>query len=295
MKTLSIISFALFLAACSSPVGTTAPAAAPATEQPADTAVVAQSGIDASSGATNVANSSMLNGTLMVPAENNITITLPMGGIVASFMHLPGAYVRKGETIAVLENTEFIDLQQGYLEAVAQYDFLDTEYNRQKALSAEDATSQKRLQQSRADYLSMKSRRDAFAARLKMLGVSPEKLASGGIVSQLDVRAPQNGYVSEVMVNQGKFVAAGEPICQIINKNQIYLDLIAYEKDLHSIRNGQKLEFRVNGLGDEVFEAVVTAIDQRVDPVNRSVKVYAKALHMHPEFRPGMYVTVRMK
>lgn len=294
MKTLSIILFALFLTACSSSVGTPAPAAATGAEQSADT-VAGQTDMDANSGATNVANPSMLNGTLIVPAENNISITLPMGGIVASFSHLPGAYVRKGETIAVLENTEFIDLQQSYLEAAAQCAFLETEYNRQKALSVEDVTSKKRLEQSLADHLSMKSRRDASAARLKMLGVAPEKLVSKGIASQLEVRAPQSGYVSQVMVNQGKFVSAGESICQIINKNQILLDLIAYEKDLHMIRHGQKLEFRVNGLGDEVFEAVVTAIDQRVDPVNRSVKVYAKALHTKPEFRPGMYVTVRIK
>lgn len=298
MKTLAIASLVLFLSACSSSADQNASAVQSAPEQTADTAAAVettQNGTDVNSGATNVANASMLNGTLMVPAESNITITLPMGGIVASFSHLPGTFVRQGEVIAVLENTEFIDLQQGYLEAAAQCDFLENEYNRQKALSAEDATSQKRLQQSRADYFSMKSRREASAARLTMLGIKPEKLAGDGIASRLEVRAPQGGYVSEVMVNQGKFVAAGEAICQIINKNQIFLNLIAYEKDLKAIRNGQKLEFRVNGLGDETFNAVVTAIDQRVDPVNRSVKVYAKATQTHPEFRPGMYVTVRIK
>lgn len=296
MKTLAIIAFSLFLAACSSSAADTAAASEQTVaESSVDTVAVENKGVDANSGATNVANPTMLNGTLIVPAENNITITLPMGGIIASFSHLPGAYIRKGETIAVLENVEFIDLQQGYLDAAAQCQFLETEYNRQKALLDEDATSQKRLQQSRADYLSMKSRREATSARLKMLGVVPEKLSAEGIASQLDVRAPQSGYISEVMVNQGKFVAAGEAICQIINKNQIYLNLIAYEKDLKTVHNGQQLEFRVNGLGDDTFTAVVTAIDQRVDPVNRSVKVYAKATQTHPEFRPGMYVTVQIK
>lgn len=293
MKTLAIIASLLLLAACSTPSGKAASASEPTAALPADTTAMTQDGIDASSGATNVENPTILNGTLIVPAENNISITLPMGGIVASFSHLPGAYVRRGEVIAVLENTEFIDLQQGYLEAAAQCEFLEAEYNRQKALSAEDATSQKRLQQSRAEYLSMKSRREATAARLKMLGVAPEKLAEGAITSRLEVRAPQSGYVSEVMVNQGKFVAAGESICQIINKNQIFLNLIAYEKDLQSIHNGQKIEFRVTGLGEQTFTAIVTAIDQRVDPVNRSVKVYAKASQTHPEFRPGMYITAR--
>lgn len=311
MKTLSIITLAILLIACTCATGdNSATVEQPTAEQPADEQPVAeqlvaeqpadttdseQNIVEANSGATNVFNYAMLNGTMMVPAQNNITITLPMGGIISSFTHLPGDSVRKGEVVAVLENMEFIDLQQSYLEAKAQCNFLETEYNRQKLLSVEDATSQKRLQQSLAEYLSMKSRREATSVRLKMLGVVPEKLTADGIASKLVVRAPQSGYISEVMVNQGKYVASGEAICHIINKSQIFLNLIAYEKDLQNIHKGQTLEFRVNGLGDETFTATVTSIDQRVDPVNRSVKVYAKVTHAHPEFRPGMYITVKIK
>lgn len=294
MKIITVSLLSIFLiAGCSS--STTPATPAQETQKVAVSSPTPSDTVNGVSGATNVELAAMLNGTLTVPAENNITITLPMGGVIKTFTHLPGEYVRKGEVVAVLENREFIDLQQNYLEADAQVTFLEAEYARQQALSAEDATSKKRLQQSRSEFLITKTRKEAASAHLQMLGVDPEQLASKGIATKLDVRAPRDGYISDVRINKGKYVASGEAICQIINKSQLLLTLIAYEKDLQYIRNGQSFEFRVNGLGDKSFAAVVSSIDQQVDPVNRSVKVYAKITSVNQDFRPGMYVTAQFK
>lgn len=282
MKNLFLLPLFLTFVAC----GTTPPAP---TSEPTP-APMADTTTDVVSGATNVANGLTLNGTLTLPPQSNITISLPISGIVSSFSLLPGSYVQKGQTVAVFENTEFIDLQQGYLDAAAQSEFLETEYHRQKSLAENEVTSAKRLQQSKSEYLSAKSRKEAFGAKLSILGVSPQSLLGSGIVDKLTVTAPQSGYVSDIMVNQGKFVAVGEPICHIINKSQMLLHLIAYEKDLDQLTIGQKITFKANGLGDQIFSATITAIDQRVDPVNRSVKVYARATSTDVAFRPGMYV-----
>ena len=56
---------------------------------------------------------------------------------------------------------------------------------------------------------------------------------------------------------------------------------------------GDQIEFRVNGMGDKTFEAVLVSIDQMVDSTNRSIKVYARVLHPLKDFRPGMYVSAR--
>lgn len=292
MKTLTASLLSILLMACSSPSSTKATLVTDVDTLATDI-TAAPIAVDGLSGETNLTPDAMLSGTLTVPAENNITITLPMDGAITTFTHLPGEYVKRGEVIAVLENREFVDLQQSYLEADAQVAFLETEYLRQQALVAEDATSQKRLQQSLADFLTLKSRKEAASAHLRMLGVDATQIATKGIAIKLDVRAPQDGYISDVMINKGMYVAAGDAICQIINKSQLFLNLIAYEKDLKHIRNGQSFEFRVNGLGDKLYTAVVSTIDQRVDPINRSVKVYAKIVSVEPEFRPGMYVIAK--
>ena len=241
--------------------------------------------------ATESVRTSSFNGTLEIPPERLATVTLSMGGVVRTLSLLPGSYVAQGTLLATLENPEFIQLQQTYLESRAQLRFLEEEYKRQKALSQAEVASQKRLQQTEADWLTMKSRAEAAAAQLRLLGVDLVHLESSGIEPLLDVKAPIGGYVGAVKVNLGSYLQAGDPLCDLIDKRQVLLRLTAYEKDLAGLEVGAPLRFWVNGLGDETFEATLVAIGQQVDEENRSVELYARVKSQHALFRPGMYVS----
>ncbi|MDH6303694.1 cobalt-zinc-cadmium efflux system membrane fusion protein [Parabacteroides sp. PF5-5] len=250
--------------------------------------------LDAVSSATSLGKDAVFNGTLILSPQHQASVTLSIDGIVKNTSLLPGKYVRKGELLATLENPEFINLQQSYLDAAAQCEFLEAEYKRQEILSKEEAASQKKFQQSKADYLSMKSRKDAAAAQLSMLGVSASSLNSKGIEPLLEVRAPISGYISNLQMNMGKHITAGEPLCEIIDKNNILIKLVAYEKDLGKIRIGKRIEFRVNGMGEDVFSGEIISVGQSVDNINRSLEVYAKVMENNELFRPGMYINARI-
>ncbi len=297
MKKIYIAStLGLFLLSCNNPQPASQQeeaAPAPATETVAQADSVQQT--DAVSSATNVAKSASYNGVITVPPQRQATVTLTMGGSIHSTNLLPGSYVRQGEVIATLENPEFIQLQQTYLESAAQAEYLEKEYNRQKMLSEQEAASQKRFQQSKADYLSMKSRMDAAAAQLKLLQVDVRQLHDQGIEPYLQVKSPLDGYVTNMKVNLGTYLNAGEPICDIINKGETLLELTAYEKDLDYLQVGSSVEFQVNGMGSQTFEATVITIGQEVDDVNRSLQVYARVKDQNSRFRPGMYVSAKIR
>ncbi|MGL5271927.1 MAG: efflux RND transporter periplasmic adaptor subunit, partial [Phocaeicola sp.] len=208
--------------------------------------------------------------------------------------HIPGSFVQKGEIIAKIQNPEFIALQQSYLEADAQSAFLELEYKRQQNLLTEEATSQKRLQESRSEYLTIKSKKEAAEVHLRILGVDAKELATKGIDAELVIHAPRSGYLSELSINQGKYVEAGEAICQIIDKSELLLQLTAYEKDLARVEVGQTLSFRANGVTDKNYKAIVSTIGQYVDPVTRAVQVYAKVNGANINFKPGMYVVAEL-
>lgn len=250
--------------------------------------------VDATTSATSQAKDATFNGTFVLPPQRQASVTLSIDGIVKNTSLLPGKYVRKGELLATLENPEFINLQQNYLDAFAQCEYLETEYRRQEILAKEEAASQKKFQQSKADYLSMKSRKDAAAAQLTMLGVSPQALNTKGIVSLLEVRAPISGYISNLQMNIGKYITAGDPLCEIMDKSNTLIKLTAYEKDLNKIKVGNRIEFRVNGMGDEKFAGEIISVGQSVDNINRSLEVYAKVMENNELFRPGMYINARI-
>ena len=275
-------------------------------EQPASSAgtaeTVAQSDADSTqtpevdgvSGATNVANPPSFNGVIVMPPQNHVTVTLSMGGSVQNIRILPGEYVRKGEIILTLANPAFIELQQSYLDAAAQTEYLAKEYDRQQKLVSGESASLKRMQQSKADYLSMKSRMEAAAAQLALLGTDTTTLNREGIRTYLEVRAPRNGYVTNMDINAGKYYAAGEPVCDVIDKSTPMLQLTAYEKDLDKLLPGSCFTFKVNGMPDSTFSAELISVDQMVDNMNRSIKVYARITQTCPNFRPGMYVSAQI-
>lgn len=249
---------------------------------------------DAVSSATAVSNLPGFNGVVILPPSQQATVTLTMGGSVHSTSLLPGHYVKKGEVLATLENPDFINLQQTYLEATAQSEFLEKEYIRQQNLASKEAASQKRLQQSKAEYLSMKSKMEASAAQLKILGVDVSSLLNSGIIPYLEVKSPLSGYVTNMNINVGKYFNVGEPVCDVIDKTNPMILLTVYEKDLAQLHIGDRIEFSVNGISGDKYFAKVILIDQMVDSSNRSIKAYAEIEKANDKFRPGMYVSAKI-
>ena len=272
---------------------TTAPANGNTTEIIVDRAASTEA--DAISGATNVANAPSFNGLFVLPPQGNATIALSMGGIVQSTSLLEGKYVKKGEVVALLDNPDFIDLQQNALDAMRQLDYLEKEYKRQSVLVEKEAASQKRFQQVSSEYYAGRHKFEALSAKLRLLGVDMKSLVeSGRIMERMEVRSPISGYVTNASVNIGKYIAPGEPICSIIDKSNMMLKLTAYEKDLDKLSVGDNLDFTVNGVYGQTFKAKVISIDQSVELENRSINVYAKVLSSNPLFRPGMYVRAKL-
>ncbi|HQS04331.1 MAG TPA: efflux RND transporter periplasmic adaptor subunit, partial [Daejeonella sp.] len=103
-----------------------------------------------------------VNGFIDVPPQNLFSVTTQMGGIVKSTPLLQGSNVSKGQVIAVLQNQEFVQLQQDYLESRSQLELTNSEYNRQQTLAQQNVNSQKTLQQSKANYQSALARENSL-------------------------------------------------------------------------------------------------------------------------------------
>jgi len=71
-------------------------------------------------------------GYIDVPPENRAVISAPMPGFIKQAPLIVGDRVKKGQRVIVLENPDFVALQQAFLEASAQQEYLKTEYERQK-------------------------------------------------------------------------------------------------------------------------------------------------------------------
>lgn len=251
--------------------------------------------IDATTGATEPERATILNGIFIVPPQRQATVSLNIGGIVRNTTLIAGKHVQKGETIATIENSEFIDMQQNYLDAEAKLEYYGKEFARQQNLVSEQVASLKQYQQSKAEYMSVKSKAEALSAQLSLLGIDASRLKETGIVTLLEIKSPIDGFVSNININIGKYITRGEAICEVIDKDYLMIQLTAYEKDLHKLHTGDDIKFSVNGMDGRTFEAVLVSIDQNVDRANRSIKAFAELKSSDPVFRPGMYVSAEVR
>src|SRR5690606_38806295 len=72
-----------------------------------------------------------VNGRIDVPPQNLVSVSVPLGGYLRSTKLLPGMHINKNQVIAVMEDQQYIQLQQDLLTAKAQLTFNESEYNRQ--------------------------------------------------------------------------------------------------------------------------------------------------------------------
>ncbi len=62
-------------------------------------------------------NTIRVNGIVTVAPQSTASVCMPLGGFIKNTTLLPGNAVNKGQTLAVIENQDFVDIQQSYLEA----------------------------------------------------------------------------------------------------------------------------------------------------------------------------------
>jgi cobalt-zinc-cadmium efflux system membrane fusion protein len=235
-----------------------------------------------------------LNGKIDVPPQNIVSISVPMGGYLKSTKLLPGLHVKKGEVIAVIEDQQYIQLQQDYLTAKAKLPFLENEYNRQKELNESKASSDKSYQQAEAEFRSQKVLVSALAEKLKLAGINLSRLDESNITRSIQIFSPIDGYVSAVNVNIGKYVAPTDVLFELINPTDIHLALTVFEKDVNKLFIGQKLVAYTNNDPTNKHDCEILLIgkdlnDERNTEVHCHFEAYDKTLI------PGTYMNAEVE
>jgi cobalt-zinc-cadmium efflux system membrane fusion protein len=235
-----------------------------------------------------------LNGKIDVPPQNIVSISVPMGGYLKSTKLLPGLHVKKGEVIAVIEDQQYIQLQQDYLTAKAKLPFLENEYNRQKELNESKASSDKTYQQAEAEFRSQRVLVSAFAEKLKLAGINLSRLDESNITRSIQIFSPIDGYVSAVNVNIGKYVAPTDVLFELINPTDIHLALTVFEKDVNKLFIGQKLVAYTNNDPTNKHDCEILLIgkdlnDERNTEVHCHFEAYDKTLI------PGTYMNAEVE
>ena len=198
---------------------------------------------------------------------------------------------KKGDVLITIENPEFVELQQAYLEIAEQLNYLKSEFNRQKTLYDENITSQKNFLKAESDYKSHLAQYNGLRKKMVMLNINPLTVGQGIITSSVNLYSPIDGFITEVNISNGKYVSPSDVIMKIINTEHIHLELSVFEKDILDIKKGQSIVFKIPEASQNYFEAEVHLVGTTIDETNRMVKVHAHIVdEEQANFIVGMFV-----
>ncbi|WP_300674760.1 efflux RND transporter periplasmic adaptor subunit [Soonwooa sp.] len=230
-----------------------------------------------------------LNGKVDVPPQNLVSVSTPMGGYLRSTSLLPGMQVKKGQVIAIIENPEFVQLQQNYLLAKSKLYFAELDYKRQKTLNQSQASSDKVTQQAQSEVSNQQIAMNALAQQLQIININPSSVTSSNIKRSIPVYSSINGFVSKVNVNIGKYVTPSDILFELINPNDIHLNLKVYEKDLQLLKTGQRFVAFTNSEPNKKFYGEILLTSKDVGP-DGIADVHCHFENYDHSLIPGMYM-----
>lgn len=230
------------------------------------------------------------NGYTAIPPQNAANVSALMSGVVKDIFVLEGTFVNKGKVLATIQNLEVVEIREEYNSAIANIEYLQLEYNRQKTLSDENVNPRKAFQEVKSKLAVERSKAQAAKSKLEALNVSVN-----GNSSIFPLVSPISGYVGKINISKGTFAETGIPLIEVADNSQMHLDLNVYEKDLSSIALDQEVDFVLTNQSNKVIKGKIFGINKSFSNESKTVAVHAK---INPESSKdlisGMYVSANI-
>ena len=230
----------------------------------------------------------------MVEASPNsiASISAPMNGYVVKINVHNGQYVKRSTTLLSLKHQDYIDLQLDYLQSKSELEYLKSNFERQTTLKDNNINAGKTFEKVKADYTSMKAKVSALKQKLWLINLNPENVNEDNIKSSIPVITPISGYINEINVSIGQYIDPKSVILQVLNRDKFHLELQVFEKDIHKIKLGQKVQFECsNPEANHKHEAIIRTIGYMADENAKTIKVHAVPMENYANLRHGMFLS----
>jgi len=214
-------------------------------------------------------------GMIEVPPANLTSVYAPVKGFVRQVSHLPGDYVKKGERLTRLQHPEMIRLQRQLLESKSRLYALQKDFERKDTLATADAASQRALEQARAEFELEQSRYRGIRAELKLIGLPVKRIEKEGeIRANLNIYAPNSGYLTRVNINNGKLIAPEDLLFEIVDNRHLHLELQVFAKDIQRVQKGQRIAAHLSGNPERRLEGEVYLVGRQIDLETKTAPVH---------------------
>jgi cobalt-zinc-cadmium efflux system membrane fusion protein len=234
-------------------------------------------------------------GTLGLPPNALTSVSAKANGFIKnSKKYVEGSYVKKGAIMAYLENPDFIQQQQKYLEVAAELVYDRQELTRQQSLFASNAGIEKNVQKLEAEVAMKTATLKGVGKQLSYLDINVSDLTTDNIVQRIPLYAPMSGYITSIKMHNGMFVSPEMELMEIVNENHLHLELDVFEQSIAGIQDGQSISYVVPALGNTVYEGEVHVIGKEFNTENKTVRVHGHLAKERPKFIKDLFLEAKI-
>ncbi|MCB0507673.1 MAG: efflux RND transporter periplasmic adaptor subunit [Bacteroidetes bacterium] len=231
------------------------------------------------------------NGILRVPNNNKANATSLYGGVIKTLNVQIGDHVKKGQIIAIIENPQFILLQEEYLTIGSKIIFAGQEVQRQKQLNDGNAGALKNLQNAQAELNTLLTRKASLQQQIQLMGINPNLISNNNLKSALIVTSPLNGTISNLFAKIGSYVDVSSPVAEIVDNSSLHLDLQVFEKDLPLLKVGQIIHFTLTNNPINEYDAKIFSIGSSFENESKTISVHCAVTGNKSGLIDGMNIT----
>jgi len=229
----------------------------------------------------------VLNGT--VEPERKVEVYSRLSAYVKKIVREEGALVEKGDTLALLDDTEIrilhrqaqLQLQQAKLTLEDESANLE----RSKELKKTEMISDQDYQLSESNYNKAKLDFQNKQENFKDLELQ---------LSYTNISAPVDGYVTERMTEVGSRVNANQQLFTVEDFSPLLVKVYVPSSDVVNLEDGMEAEIDSDVLNGMIFKGKIKIINPRIDVQSGTVKVTIEVFDKTKKLKPGMFVETKI-
>ncbi len=217
---------------------------------------------------------SYLDAVGTIKAVRGVDLTSEENGEVIRINFKSGGRVKKGQLMVVLNDK----VEQASLKSrKATLSFANLLFEHDQKLVKQQTISQIRFDRTKADLERAHAQVAEAEARL----------------ATKHIRAPFSGIAGICQIDVGDYVSPGTVIATLQDPDELEIDFTLPSQASPLLKPGLNIELRVAAHPEKVFHARLVAMDSKVDPSTRNLKVRAK-IDVSEGLLPGMFAQLRI-
>jgi RND family efflux transporter MFP subunit len=139
------------------------------------------------------------------------------------------------------------------------------------------------------------ARREEVIANKSGLAQAEQALERARLnVSHSEVRAPFDGYVAQLEVQEGVYVQPGKEYLKIVDLFTMYVEVGVLESELPLIRKGSGVSVSFPALPDRVWKGRVQSVSPFIDSETRTARILVSVDNPRSDIKAGMYANVEI-